>query len=505
MTSPSASLEVVVHYCETGGVQHLHFRTPPSFSELSLQIQEYAEPGVSCTSLVLLQSDGSFLTSKSPALDGADGPMVLRMFSRQMIDPAFVSKAVDELHAVADELILNDLLESARQRIEVLVSAGQVLRVHAGRELDRSSFRALGESAYLPYAELMKTDFPQISDYLQRLQGTSTSHHLAAVNKTLLDAINLDQFHLLTNNTRERHVVIESTLEEATREEDGLRSELAQALVWPPPAPALPVDDKDLGQLKFELSRLAAALFALLRQVASFDTRVLGLKKSLYFLQEHVALQRQFLQEVHKIKLFPDTYRACVREAERRRQFATKFSNQVSLVSQYLARDRDRELAVREAFYQSTFRLLPVAGLIPGLEATGVLPPVEINQRAIDPQLFSHPVRLGGQDQAEEEDQEEDGAVRVLSANEVLELQAENEMLKGLEGGDRFAAYQQQHRGEVEALEQRIRELEGFLAREQPVVDKTVVVDKAVVVDVAVVAAVPTVAMSFMQFEEDPD
>ncbi|KAH9254408.1 hypothetical protein BASA81_007521 [Batrachochytrium salamandrivorans] len=492
MTS-SASLEVVVHYCETGGVQHLNFRTPPSFSELSLQIQEYAEPGVLCTSLVLLQSDGSFLTSKSPPLDGTDGPVVLRMFSRQIIDPAFVSKAVDELHAVADELILNDLLESARQRMEVLVSAGQVLRVHATRELDRSSFRALGESAYLPYAELMKVDFPQIPDYLQRLKGTPTSHH-REVNKTLLDAINLDQFHLLTNNTRERHLGIESKLQEATKEEDSLRSELAQGLVWPPPSATPvrldPASHNDLGQLKLELSRLAAALFALLRQVASFDTRVLGLKKSLYFLQEHIALQRQFLLEVHKIKLFPDTYRSCVREAERRRQFATKFSNQVSLVSQYLARDRDQELASREAFYQSTFRLLPVAGLIPGLEATGVLPPVEINQRPIDPQLFSHAVRLGEQGEADwkEETENREAAVRVLSATEVLELQAENEMLKGLQGGDRFSAYQQHHRNEVEALEQRIKELEGFLALQQP----------------AAVAA-PTAAMSFMQFEEDPD
>jgi hypothetical protein len=52
-----------------------------------------------------------------------------------------------------------------------------------------------------------------------------------------------------------------------------------------------------------------------------------------------VALQQPFLNEVNKIKHFPETYALCLAEADRRRGVATRFSNQVAQVSQFLAKE----------------------------------------------------------------------------------------------------------------------------------------------------------------------
>lgn len=498
----SSQVEVVVHYCETGDSQHLSFKTWPVFADLVQQIREYAEPGISCTSIVLLQPNGSFYTSKtSPPIDQQPSPLVLFMFSRAIIlDSNFTSNATPPHHhqhsdGDMDEQILSDLRENYLHRIKTQVEAGEILRLHAMKELERFAYKPSAEAVYMPYAMLMKEDFNQISTYLERLNFVETNTELG---RTLLDAINLDQFQMLTNMTQQRHLVIERSMQDLRGEEAKLRDALESRggeLEWPFSSTALEDSPSSpLAELRSKQAKVTLSLFALLRNVARFDVQMQAYKKHLFFLQEHIATQRQFLNEVTKIKLFPETYKACLVEAERRRQFATKYSAAVSRVSQHLARDRDRELETREQFYQKTFKLLPVAGLIPGLEATGVVPPVEINQRPIDPMLFTHakPLLPSSTLLAEAEQAGNNALEKELSAVEILELQAENELLRGDKGdnSNAFTKLKQQHQEEIKALEQRIRELEEFTSRSssKPEVHVT-----------------PSNNASYMQFEEDPD
>jgi len=236
-----------------------------------------------------------------------------------------------------------------------------------------------------------------------------------------------------------------------------------------------------IADLKSLKALTTKSLFSvLLKYVSQLQSRIQDLSNKIAALKEGIIVQEQKVSQIATIRALPEAYEAGLKEADRRRSFSNTFSAKVQQVSDFIAKERDKELQKRESFQRSYGRVLP-PDLIPGL-IPWVFPTCEVTQRPIDPALFSNvlirenassvqevkesPVGGEGTGELLFGPESTSGTDRAeLDTLEALEIEAENEVLKGNNEGSALAAFKAAHEKELDMLKSRIAELEAHLSR----------------------------------------
>lgn len=245
-----------------------------------------------------------------------------------------------------------------------------------------------------------------------------------------------------------------------------------------------------LANLKQQTSK---SLFLRLVTVSARQSEIQDFGNKIAALKEGLLVQEQLVSQIAVVQSLPRAYRESLIEADRRRAFALAFSDKVQKLTDFLSEERDAELAMREEFHRGVGKFVP-ADLVPGL-SPWVFPAVEVTQRALDPLLFANVLRFEPASGDADIDThkavlsaETEGTVLIESDNvparggldddddsfdpfRVLELQAENELLRGQENGNALNALKQRHEAALDALRERVKELEMQLASTS--VDKT--------------------------------
>ena len=522
------SLEVSVKYAETGDSQILYFGNNATVEELKRQVMEYAEHGVSCkpSSMILLRDDGTSLMKVSTLLSSFDH-LTIFMFSRDTLSQTYEPKVSLEdfssLDIIPKDYDYNtarkELCERCLGRCYVQIQAGNValknLLDHS--ESVSSSFDNFKVSNFEPYLKkaMILSEFDQYEKALGDVplaQLRSSSGSLKSdFQRTILDVLPLDKIRKWVSDGSRQHDLLDKSftdlqilakslteqceiverdwIETCQRNQETASS--VEKVLQNDLAPDSDDFDKnitlciaDLKTLKLQTTR---SLFSnLLRSISQLQRKIQNLNDKIAALKEALDVQERLLGQIWSIQKIPEAYESGLKEADRRRQFASSFLMKVNKLANYIAKERDQELERREDFQRNIGKYLP-ADLIPGL-SPWVFPACEITQRHIDPVLFANvlerPFKTDNKQQPDAQAAQfsfEDSIGKkkdeglLLSPAEIeheeeeedvfhsLEVAAKNEILEGIKEGEALNELKLAHKREIERLRQRISELEAQL------------------------------------------